>query len=170
MITLLLIAALIYTVYNVVVSVKFGLPWSVSQTFYLLKKRGWIFQLMCVIVGMSVAVVMFNELPEPYKFTGLCGFAMCFVGVAPCFKLELEGKVHYISAGICVGLSQLAVLFMCPWLLVTWFGYLVGIIVIMAKNDIHSTIREDFVSTRPMLWAEHLAVFNTVLMLLIWIL
>jgi hypothetical protein len=95
-----LIVSLTYLCYTVWVSK--GIPVSISDSYYLLGKRGWLFQLVIASVAFMLYPVWVSVCSE--ELTGLV-FGACssllFVAVAPCFKLPFEGKVHYTSAIIC---------------------------------------------------------------------
>lgn len=86
----------------------------------------------------------------------LSGTGLIFVGAAPCFKLELEGKVHYIATGVC-GVASLV------WICLT--GYWLFPLLLFA-SCIYLTYRYQ----RPMFWVEcslFLSVYLTVFCLLL---
>lgn len=107
LISLALITA--YIVYAVKV-IKTA-PWSISDTYYQLQKRArpaWLFQIAMIVPAMLLLPAWLEQSPEKYQFLAFLSCAgLMFVGVAPCFKLELEGKVHYAATAIC-GLSAVA--------------------------------------------------------------
>lgn len=79
-----------------------GVPESVSATYYTLGKHGWVFQVLMVLVGFLLLPLWLAVSDDCHQW--LCFLAcasLVFVGVAPCFKLELDGKVHYTSAIVC---------------------------------------------------------------------
>lgn len=109
-ISLLLLAA--YIAYAV--SVIRGIPSSVSDTYYQLEKRGKrkeLFQLAMIIPAMLLLPAWLECSGENIQCLAFlsCGGLM-FVGTAPLFKLELEGRVHYSAASVC-GVS--AILWVC---------------------------------------------------------
>lgn len=101
LISLALLSA--YVVYAV--SVIKGVPWSVSDTYYQLAKRNrpkWLFQLAMIVPAMLLLPTWLEHSPEEYQFLAFLSCAgLMFVGAAPCFKLELEGKVHYVATAVC---------------------------------------------------------------------
>ena len=101
LISLVLIVA--YIVYAI--SVMQGIPWSVSDTYYQLDKRGrpkWLFQAAMIVPAFLLLPAWLDVSPVEIQFLAfLSGTGLIFVGAAPCFKLELEGKVHYIATGVC---------------------------------------------------------------------
>lgn len=107
-----LVFLVLYLVYAI--SVIKSVPWSISDTYYQLEKRGkkkWIFQLAMIVPAMLLLPAWLECSGEKTQFLAFlaCGGLM-FVGAAPCFKLELDGKVHYAATAIC-GTS--AVLWTC---------------------------------------------------------
>lgn len=97
---------LVMICYLVYVVVKFGVPYSISETYYLLGKMGWLFQVTLFSVAFLVVPTLIDRSSENTQFLAfLACMGLAFVGAAPLFKMELEGKVHYVSAAICcVGL------------------------------------------------------------------
>lgn len=102
----LLISFLIAFAYILFVLVRFRVPKSISETYYLLGKRGWVFQLV-------LAVIVFTLYPTwvsiaSYELVWLV-FVACtsllFVAFAPRTKYQLEGKVHNVCAIICALLA-----------------------------------------------------------------
>lgn len=109
-VSLLLLAA--YIAYAV--GVVRGIPSSVSDTYYRLEKRGkrkGLFQLAMIVPAMLLLPAWLECSGENIRFLAFlsCG-GLIFVGAAPLFKLELEGRVHYSAAAVC-GIS--AILWVC---------------------------------------------------------
>lgn len=94
LISLVLIAA--YIVYAI--SAMQGIPWSVSDTYYQLDKWGhpkWLFQAAMIVPAFLLLPAWLDVSPVEIQFLAfLSGAGLIFVGAAPCFKLELEGKVN----------------------------------------------------------------------------
>ena len=85
---------------------KFGIPPSISETYYLLGGgvKGIWFQVAMLLIAFSVAPVLIHSSSQNTQFLAfLSCAALAFVGVAPMFKMKLEGKVHYTAAYICCG-------------------------------------------------------------------
>lgn len=87
-----------------------SIPESLSATYYMLGKRGWLFQVMMAFTAVILLPTWLDVTPDEWQFLPFlsCG-SLLFVAVAPAFKLRLDGIVHYASAIVC-GLS--AVLWM----------------------------------------------------------
>ena len=107
MTVLYFISLLTFTLYIGFVLIKFGVPNSVSASFYLLGKKGWMFQLAMLLTAGTLLPVLMEATKNDFK---LLEFLTCsgvlFVAAAPAFKVELEGKVHAVAA-LVSGLSGL---------------------------------------------------------------
>ena len=104
-ISLVLLAA--YIAYAVKVC---GIPWSISDTYYQLEKHGrnkWLFQIAMILPSFLLLPAWLECSSENIQFLAFlsCG-GLIFVGAAPCFKLELDGKVHYTGT-VVSGLSAI---------------------------------------------------------------
>ena len=111
---LLLTAYIVYAVYLT------GIPTSVSDTYYQLKKANkpqWLFQIAMIIPAMLLLPAWLEVSRESLQFAAFltCG-ALMFVGAAPSFKLGLEGRVHYISSLIAAGSSLVWLILSGVWL------------------------------------------------------
>ena len=97
---------------------KFGIPQSISDTYYLLGKQGWLFQLALAATAFCVVPSLIDASTEYTKFLAFLACAgLAFVSAAPLFKMELEGKVHFTSAYICCGSLVLWQIFNTSWLI-----------------------------------------------------
>ena len=107
---LVLCAITIFIVYNSVAIAKFGIPKSLSDTFYyyqgIKKGLGYIFTaMMFSMAGLLMPgwLTISDSMPGwEHNFTFLAFFAagaIAFVGAAPAFKnIGIERKVHMIAA------------------------------------------------------------------------
>lgn len=120
MITLILISLAAFIAYTALVIKAYGIPVSVSDTFYLLPpKRRWLFTAFCLTVGAPLLpawIVLAGENLQFLPFLSCAG--LLFVGAAAQFKAELVGNVHYVAAGICLVASLLWIILDTPlwWL------------------------------------------------------
>ena len=104
--------------YLAFVVAKFGIPQSISDTYYLLGKQGWLFQLALAATAFCVVSSLIDASSENTKFLAFLACAgLAFVAAAPLFKMELEGKVHFTSAYICCGSLVLWQVFNTSWLI-----------------------------------------------------
>lgn len=97
---------------------KFGIPQSISDTYYLLGKKGWLFQLALASTAFCVVPSLIDASTEYTKFLAFLACAgLAFVSAAPLFKMELEGKVHFTCAYICCGSLVLWQIFNTSWII-----------------------------------------------------
>lgn len=166
MMTLIIISLVIFLAYLAGMYKYFGIPYSISDTYYELEKRkkglGWLFSAMCVSVGSLLLPALLDMTPESYQFTAFLTCAsLIFVGAAPQFKMSLTGSVHYGAAAVCVIFSQVWVGLTYWWVLIPiWLAFIVYTVVTMSKH-VTGNMWSDFVSTKPMFWAEVAAMVAT---------
>ena len=103
-----LISLLIFCAYIGTILAVYGVPASVSETFYLLPKgKRWLFTAFCLGVSIIVAPWL-DATSEQWQLLAFLSVAgLCFVGVAAQFKDDLVARVHYGGAGVCAVASQL---------------------------------------------------------------
>ena len=104
MIYLYLLSLIVLTIYIMYAVRMCGVPWSLSDTYYQLNKRGrpaWLFQMAMIIPAMLLVPVWIECSSENLQFLAFlsCGGLM-FVGSAPLFKEEFQGRVHYTGTVI----------------------------------------------------------------------
>jgi hypothetical protein len=111
----------LFAVYVAAIVWQFGVPDSISESFYRLEGRkrnlGCLFTLWCWAVAFTVAAMMF-PLSEGqwWQFLGLfAGGGLGFTGTAPLFKSH-EKAIHYVSAGVCA-VSALA------WMILAGYAF-----------------------------------------------
>lgn len=131
--TILIIeAACIYVAYNAISLALFGVPESLSNTYYLYKEKrnkGRLFPLMmyAVVSLMMPAWITLSEGSDFQFLAFLAPSAIAFVGTAPAFKSnDLENAVHStaaIVAAIC-SLAWVAVITPYWWMILVWFGFI----------------------------------------------
>lgn len=103
--------------YLAFVILRFGIPYSISDTYYLLGKHGWLFQLALAATAFTALPMLIDNSSENTKFLAFFACSgLMFVAAAPLFKLELEGKVHYTSAVICCVSLVLWQVFNTSWI------------------------------------------------------
>ena len=109
---LVCIAFVLFIVYNSVAIKIFGIPWSMSKTYYLYEEKhkglGWVFTIFMWLMAFTMIPgwVIISETIGPWMsyltflafITGAC---IAFVGTAPRYREETEGMVHMTAAKIC---------------------------------------------------------------------
>lgn len=124
MIYLYIISLIVLTTYIVYAVRMCGVPWSLSDTYYQLNKRGrpaWLFQVAMIIPAMLLMPVWLECSAGNLQFLAFlsCGGLM-FVGSAPLFKEEFQGRVHYTGTVI-AGLATIL------WVCLSRMWYLLAI-------------------------------------------
>lgn len=128
----IIVATIIYVAYNAICLTLFGIPESLSNTYYLYKEKsnkGWLFPLMmyAVVAFMMPAWITLSEGSDFQFLAFLAPSAIAFVGTAPAFKSDdLENVVHTtaaIVAAIC-SLAWVAVITPYWWMILVWFGFI----------------------------------------------
>ena len=100
MVGLSIIAALLFVVMLIVVIEEYGVPEMVSSIYYLLGKKGWVFQVVMVAVGMLMMMCLLDCGKGVQCLAFLACGGLMFVGAAPRFMNEDRG-VHKAAATIC---------------------------------------------------------------------
>lgn len=120
---LILLSLVIFVVYNAIMNIKFGLPKSLSATYYNLPERfRWVFTLFMWAIAfllMPAWIEVANSLGDWREHLTFLAFLtcalICFVGAAPNFRaFEMESKVHTISA-TASAVTALLWCFICCW-------------------------------------------------------
>ena len=137
--TLIIVSFALFVVYNSVAIGLFGIPTSLSDTYYLYEKKrtglGWLFTIFMWLMGftMTPAWIVISEKVGVWMsyFTFLAFIAaacILFVGAAPKFreKYSIEVDVHMIGAKICAA-AALAWCFVVCWKI--WYVPLIALLV-----------------------------------------
>ena len=168
---LILISLFLFTVYNTVSLKRFGVPKSLSETFYLWngvkKNLGYIFTGM--MGGMSLTLLpawieVGNQVSSWSPFLNLLVFFACgaimFVGVAPAFKdFEMESKVHCTSAKIAAACALIWCFIVCYQI---WYVPLACIIAVLIAGLSTKTFKQCSVY-----WLEMMAFSATFLTIIV---
>lgn len=121
------LSCLIMTIFLTAYIVRFGLPTSISATYYRTDAK-WLMPVCTATAGILTLVPILNHTPEQYQFVAFFIVAsILFVAFAPAFREELEGKVHSVAA-IILGISAVSWLILTagvPWLAIA--GVAVGV-------------------------------------------
>jgi hypothetical protein len=124
----IIVATCIYVAYNAISLALFGIPESLSNTYYLWKEKngkGWLFCLMmyAVVALMMPAWITMSEGSDFQFLAFLAPAAIAFVGTAPRFKdTELENHVHMTSAYLAAAFALAWVALVTPywWVILIW--------------------------------------------------
>lgn len=124
MLAFYLISLAVFIGFIALIIVRYGVPTSVSESYYLLPKGVGqsVFYAFCVLVALPL-LMYWLQITAGTTFQFLVFFTcapLIFVGAAGAFKsFKLTNKVHYIAAAICGTCSQLwIVLNSAGWILI----------------------------------------------------
>lgn len=134
---LVCISFMLFIVYNSVAIGFFGIPWSMSKTYYLYEEKkkglGWVFTAFMWLMAFTMIPgwIIVSEAVGPWMsyltflafITGAC---IAFVGTAPRYREELEGGVHMTAAKICAATALLWDFIVC-WNI--WWVPLCGMVI-----------------------------------------
>lgn len=137
---LTLVALALFVVYIAVAIHFFGIPESLSNTYYLYEAKhkglGWIFTgfmwVLALLLLPSWIGTSVNMGAWMSYFTFLSFFsaaAIAFVGTAPKFHEDAEGKVHVIAASLCAATAILWDFVICWHIWYVFFIALVPVVV-----------------------------------------
>lgn len=105
MIALFLISITIFIAYNISIAKIYGVPNSLSASFYNLREHnlGFLFTIFCWTAAFPLLIYWIEYSPNDWNFLPFIScVGLMFVGTAPAFKdHELEKKVHTGAALIC---------------------------------------------------------------------
>lgn len=154
-----LIAFVVYWAYNAGVLSIFGAPFSLSQTFYLLKERAkWQRILFPIMMFLMAGFLMpaWLDISEGHNLQFMAFFAaagLMFTGAAPAFnRSDLENKVHTISAIFAAVFALLWIIFVANlWYFIIVWAIVIGAIAIWSKT----------VKTSYIYWLETVAFMST---------
>ena len=160
------IAFIMYLVYNGIAIKLFGIPESLSDTYYLYKeKKDWMrifFPLMMFsMVGLLMPAWLEISAGSMLQFLAfLAAASIAFVGAAPTFKNGgMDYKVHSISAYCAAVFSILWVVLVSKlWIMpIIWFVF-ITLLAILTKSTKTSTIY----------WLETVAFMSTFMSIMVY--
>lgn len=135
MIVLSIIAALLFVGMLCVVVNKYGMPDMVSSIYYLLGKRGWVFQAVMIAVGALMMVCMLDSGRGIECLAFLAGAGLMFVGAAPRFLDSGQRKVHKTGATVCALASVGWCLSVQPLLTLLFVAWYVFYLIVRDKDS-----------------------------------
>lgn len=168
MITLILISLLTIATYSAIVTIKSGIPYSISETYYRLNHKKW-FTFVMLFTAITLLPEALDNSSENSQFLIFLSVAgMGVVGLSPNFihGEKSEQIAHYIGSGMLLIFSQCWVGCNLPWALTCWIVYIMWIIFNYNKYDLEQSFYNRLVSTKPVFYAElivMITVYATVL-------
>lgn len=116
-------------------SMRQSVPESLSATYYALGKHGWVFVLFMVVVSVLLYPVwLMVSQAEHLCLVFLSCASLLFVASSPCFREDLQGKVHYTSAAICCTCTVLWQILEGLWDVTLSFVFLAGMLSLQWKG------------------------------------
>lgn len=105
---LALAGCVLFSAYLAYILFRFGIPKSLSMTYYLLGKKRLLFIAMMFCVPFLLFIPMIDFAGPNVQFLAfLSPASILFVGAAPCFMEEEQGKVH-VGAAVLAAVCGLA--------------------------------------------------------------
>ena len=164
--TCVIIAFLLYLVYNGVVLRLFGIPKSLSMTFYLFQEKKKWTRIFFPIMMISIAFLLLpawleiSALSSLQFLAFLAAAGILFVGAAPAFKSSnLENTVHMTSAIVAAIFAILWVVLVSKlwWVILVWSA-ITGLIMLVTK-----TVKSSYIY-----WLETIAFMSTFTSILVY--
>lgn len=112
-----------------------SIPESISATYYELGRRGWIFVVfMSSVAAMLFPVWLSASQDSHHCLVFLSCAALLFVAVSPCFREDLQGRVHYGSAALCCTCTVLWQILEGLWDVTLWFAFIGGMLTLKDRS------------------------------------
>ena len=135
-IILVLVALLIYIMYNIVVIKLFNIPHSLSQTYYLFKDYNDKFKVLFPMMMIGVAIILLPAWLEisdgsDFQFTVfLSCVGLIPTGITPAFnKNKKDNIIHTVSAYFAACISFLWIIMLTDlWYIILILGVIIGFI------------------------------------------
>ena len=125
-----LASAIILLVYLAFIVSRFGVLPSISDSYYRLKKWGFMF----FIALISSSLLLFLSTPNELMFVAMSG--IWFTATAAKFKEDITHNVHYLGAVIGFGCGIIQAASVTTWCLLPAFVIVAGLTYLYANNKI----------------------------------
>ena len=164
--TCVIVAFLLYLVYNGIALGLFGVPQSLSMTFYLFQEKKKWTRIFFPIMMISIAFLLLpawleiSVLSSLQFLSFLAAAGIMFVGAAPAFKSSgLENIVHMTSAIVAAIFALLWVILVSKlwWVILVWSA-IIGLIMLVTK-----TVKSSYIY-----WLETIAFMSTFTSILVY--
>ena len=162
MIILILISFLTIATYKAIVSIKSGVPYSISETYYRIEHKKW-FTFVMLFTAFTLLPVALDNSSENSQFLIFLSVAgMAIVGLSPNFihGEKSERITHYVGSVILLICSQCWVGLNLPWALIIWIVYAMWIMFNFNKSSIELSFYYRLVSTKPVFYAELIVIIT----------
>lgn len=162
MIALIPISLLTIATYTAIASIKSGIPYSISETYYRINHKKWFTFVMLFTAITLLPAALENSSENSQFLVFLSGAGMGIVGLSPNFIYgeKSEQMAHYIGSGMLLIFSQCWVGCNLPWALTCWIVYIMWIIFNYSKSDPEQSFYNRLVSTKPVFYAELIVIIT----------
>lgn len=156
MTTLILISFLTIATYTAIVSIKSGVPYSISETYNRIGHKKWFTFVMLFTAFTLLPVALDNNTENSQFMIFLSVAGMTIIGVSPNFIHgdKSERIAHYVGSVLLLICSQCWVGLNLPWVLIVWIVYGMWIMFNFKKTSIELSLYDRLVSTKPVFYAE----------------
>lgn len=152
-------AIFMFIIYNAVVLLLFGVPKTMSMTYYLFKERSnvlkCLFPAMMTLLGMFLMPCWIEiSTGSDFQFLSfLSAASLLFVAFAPAFKdSDIENIVHHVSAICYAVFAMLWIVLVTPY----WYIILIVLSVFAMLAIVTKTIKSGYIY-----WLEIVAFIST---------
>lgn len=138
-------AIFLFLIYNVLSLLLFGVPKSMSSTYYLFKDRMETLKVLfpgsvlAMVVFLTPAMVQITSNSPLIILSILYGMSLGFVGIVPFLRDKDENsKLHRIISGIAILFSFLWIIFVTPY----WYIILICLVLFLIISIITKTFKK----------------------------
>lgn len=156
MIALLIFSVLTIGLYAVMVTIRSGIPCSISETYYRIENKKW-FTFVMLFTAFTLLPCALEISTDDSRFLFfLSVVGITIVGVSPNFIKGEKSEViaHYTGSVILLICSQIWVYFNTPVLLLLWILYLLVEITLFCRLPSTERFLDRVIHLKPVYWAE----------------
>lgn len=162
MIALLIFSVLTIGLYTAMVTIRSGIPYSISETYYRIENKKW-FTFVMLFTAFTLLPCALDISTDDSRFLFfLSVVGITIVGVSPNFIKgeKFEVIAHYTGSVILLISSQMWVYFNTPILLFLWGLYLLIGIIMFFSLPYTERIFDRVIRLKPIFWAEIIVVIT----------
>lgn len=156
---LIFLSAIIFYSYVIAVVIKNkAIPIHLSQSFFILEHK-FLFSICLLLIAFLALPPLLEITPISYQFLSFIScVSLGFIALTPNYLDKYNGIIHKVAACIAVICSQILILLINPFLMISWFFYIFICLII-------SRIKEITISQmNPLFWGEIIAFTNIFLL------
>lgn len=157
MVVLSFITALLFVALLCIVINNYGVPDMVSSIYYLMGKKGWMFQTVMILFGMLMMVCLLDSGLGMQCLAFFACAGLMFVGMAPRFLEESERGLHK-GAAIVAAVASVGWCLTVDWRIVVALSGWYGVYWVCRSEDDHPW----FMAEVTAIWMVLLTYWSTV--------